>query len=228
MSMRKQFVVIGIGRFGSSVAVSLYESGFEVLAIDLDIEKIEEISNDVTHALSLDASDEKALESVNIRDYDTAIIAIGENIQESLLVTLLVKEAGVKEIICKANSRLHGKLLKKIGATRIVLPEQEMGLRVANNLKYQSLFDYIKISKDSSLVEFTAPKEWVNKTIGEINIRAKYEVTLIGIKFDQNSDMDLNINADTVIEEDDLLIIIGRDEKLAKLQTKCTFCRKEE
>ncbi len=224
----KQFVVIGMGRFGFSVATTLYKSGYDVLAIDRDIEKIEEISNEVTHALALDATDEKALASLNIGDYDTAIIAIGGSIQESLLVTLLVKEAGINEIICKGQGELHEKLLKKIGASRVILPEKEMGIRIANNLKFKSLFDYVQVSKGSSIAEFTAPREWINKTIGDINIRAKHDVTLIGIKKNCNAEMDVNINANTVIKANDLLILLGKDDKLSKLQGKFTFLKKEE
>lgn len=224
----KQFIVIGMGRFGFSVAASLYKAGYDVLAIDRDIEKIEEISNEVTHALALDATDEKALSSLNIGDYDTAIIAIGGSIQESLLVTLLVKEAGISEIICKGQCELHEKLLKKIGASRVILPEKEMGVRIANNLKFQSLFDYIEVSKGSSIAEFTAPREWVNKTIGEIDIRAKHDVTLIGIKKSCHAEMDVSINANTVIKANDLLMLLGKDDKLSKLQSKFTFLKKEE
>jgi len=225
---KKQFVVIGIGRFGFSVATSLYRAGYDVLAIDKDLEKIEEISTEVTHALALDATDEKALFSVNISDYDTAIIAIGGSIQESLLVTLLVKDAGISDIICKGQGELHGKLLRKIGARRVVLPEQEMGYRLANNLKFQSLFDYIEISRGSSIAEFTAPKEWINKTIGEIDIRAKHEVILIGIKKSPDCEMNVDINANTIIKENDLLILLGRDDRLCRIQNKFTFVQKED
>lgn len=225
---RKQFLVIGMGRFGFSVATCLYKAGYDVLAIDRDIEKIEEISNEVTHALAFDATDEKALSSINIEDYDTAIIAIGGSVQESLLVTLLVKELGINEIICKGQGELHGRLLRKIGASRVILPEKDMGIRLANNLKFQSLFDYIEISKGSSIAEFTAPKEWINKTIGEINIRAEHSVTLIGIKNGSGSEIDVNINAGTVINKNDLLVLVGRDDKLSKLQSKFTFSKKED
>ena len=224
---KKQFIVIGIGRFGYSVATSLYRSGYDVLAVDKDIEKIEEISNEVTHAVALDATDEKALHELNIEDYDVAVIAIGGSIQESLLVTLLVKEAGIDEIICKGQGELHKKLLVKIGAIKVVLPEKEMGLRLANSLKFQSLFDYIEICKGSSLAEFTAPKEWINKTIGEIDIRAKYDVSLIGIKENHGLKMDVSLNADTMIRENDLLILVGRDDNLSKLQSKVTFLKRD-
>lgn len=225
---KKQFIVIGMGRFGFSVATCLYKAGYDVLAIDIDIEKIEKISNEVTHAIALDATDEKALDSINIEDYDTAIVAIGGSIQESLLVTLLVKELGVEEIICKGQGELHEKLLKKIGASRVILPEKEMGFRLANNLKFQSLFDFVEISKGSSIAEFTAPIEWINNTIGDIDIRAKHDVTLIGIKKDGSHEMDVNINANTIIKEHDLLILLGRDDKLSKLQNKFTFLKKED
>ncbi len=225
---KRQFIIIGMGRFGYTVATCLYKAGYDVLAIDKDIEKIEEISSEVTHALALDATDEKALLSVNIEDYDTAIVAIGGNIQASLLVTLLIKEAGVDHIICKGQGELHEKLLKKIGAHRVILPEQEMGFRLANNLKFHSLFDYIEISRGSSIAEFTAPKEWVNETIGDLDIRAKHDVTLIGIKKDRNSEVDVNINANTLIREHDLLILVGKDDKLSKLQNKFTFMKKED
>lgn len=225
---KRQFIVIGMGRFGYTVATCLYKAGYDVLAIDKDIEKIEEIASEVTHALALDATDEKALSSVNVEDYDTAIVSIGGSIQASLLVTLLIKEAGVDDIICKGQGELHAKLLKKIGAQRVILPEQEMGLRLANNLKFHSLFDYIEISRGSSIAEFTAPKEWINETIGDLDIRAKHDVSLIGIKKDRNSEVDVNINANTVIREHDLLILVGRDDKLSKLQNKFTFMKKED
>ena len=141
----KQFVVIGLGRFGSSVAKTLYESGHDVLAIDKDEDLVQEISDSVTHAVQMDATDENALRTLGIRNFDVAVITIGSSIQASVMVTLIVKELGVKHIIAKGNSEIHAKVLYKIGADRVVLPEKDMGVRVAHNLVSSNILDYIEL-----------------------------------------------------------------------------------
>ena len=160
----KQFVIIGLGRFGLSVAKTLYDLGNDVLAIDMDEDLVQEISDNVTHAVQLDATDENALRSLGIRNFDVAVVTIGSNIQASVMVTLLVKELGVKYIIAKGHSDLHAKVLYKIGADRVVLPEKDMGVRVAHNLVSDSILDYIELSAEYSIMEIRSLNEWHGKS----------------------------------------------------------------
>lgn len=213
----KQFVVIGLGRFGTSVAKTLYESGHDVLAIDKDEDLVQEISDDVTHAVQMDATDENALRTLGIRNFDVAVITIGSSIQASVMVTLIVKELGIKYIIAKGNSDLHAKVLYKIGADRVILPEKDMGVRVAHNLVSSNILDYIELSPDYSIVEIEVPDMWVGKTLSGLNVRANFGINIMAIR---KSDDVVNIspNADDVIESGDILIAIGGSDELGKLE----------
>lgn len=213
----KQFVVIGLGRFGSSVAKTLYESGHDVLAIDKDEDLVQEISDSVTHAVQMDATDENALRTLGLRNFDVAVITIGSSIQASVMVTLIVKELGVKHIIAKGNSEIHAKVLYKIGADRVVLPEKDMGVRVAHNLVSSNILDYIELSPDYSIIEIEVPNTWVGKTLRELNVRATFGINIMAIR---KADDVVNIspNADDVIEESDILIAIGASDELSKLE----------
>lgn len=204
---KKQYVVIGLGRFGSSVAKTLYGLGKDVLAIDSDETAIQEISKEVTHAIQLDATDESALRSVGIRNFDVAVVTIGSDIQSSTMVTLLLKELGIKHIVAKAHNNLHAKLLNKIGADRVVLPEKDMGVRVAYNLVSTNILDQIELSPDYSIIEIISPKEWSGKTLGELNVRANYGINVIAIKRDDF--LNVSPDANDQIELDDILVIIG-------------------
>ena len=179
---KKQFVIIGLGRFGSSVAETLYGLGNDVLVIDKDEDLIQDISDSVTHAVQMDATDENALRTLGLRNFDVAVVTIGSNIQASVMVTLLVKELGVKYIIAKGNSDLHAKVLYKIGADRVILPEKDMGVRVAHNLVSESILDFIELSPDYSIMEIEAPEEWRGKSIRELKLRSKYGINVMAIK----------------------------------------------
>jgi trk system potassium uptake protein TrkA len=217
---KKQYVVIGLGRFGSSVAKTLYSLGNDVLAIDSDEALIQEISDSVTHAAQLDATDENALRSLGIRNFDVAVITIGEHIQSSVMVTLLVKELGVKHIIAKAHNELHAKVLYKIGADRVVLPEKDMGVRVAHNLVSTSILDYIELSPDYSIVEILSSKEWYGKSLRELNMRAKYGINVMAIK--RESEVNIAPGATDIIEPEDIIVAIGGVEELNKLESMIT------
>ncbi len=164
--MARQFAVIGLGRFGSSIARTLYNQGCEVLAIDRREEMVQEMSGSVTQAVQLDATDEKALKAVGIENIDVAIVAIGENLQASILISILLKEVGVKEVIAKARTPLHGRILKKIGADKIIFPEKEMGARLARSLVTTNILEQVELSPGYSVVEILAPKEFAGKSIG--------------------------------------------------------------
>lgn len=213
---RKQFVVIGLGRFGSSVAETLYGLGNDVLVIDKDEDLIQDISDKVTHAVQMDATDENALRSLGLRNFDVAVVTIGSNIQASVMVTLLVKELGIKYIIAKGNSDLHAKVLYKIGADRVILPEKDMGVRVAHNLVSESILDFIELSPDYSIMEIEALEEWTGKNIGELKLRSKYGINVMAIK--KGDEINLSPLADDVVEAKDILIAIGSADDLSKLE----------
>ena len=179
---KKQFVVIGLGRFGSSIATTLYSLGNDVLVIDKNEDLIQDIASQVTHAVQADATDENALRALGIRNFDVAIISIGGDIQSSVMATLILRELGVKYIIAKGNGELHAKVLYKIGADRVVLPEKDMGVRVAHNIISSSILDYIELSSDYSIMEVKAFEDWVGKDLKILNLRKKYGINVIAIK----------------------------------------------
>ena len=212
----KQFVVIGLGRFGVSVAQTLYSLENDVLAIDVNEDTIQEISDSVTHAVQMDATDEAALKTLGLRNFDVAVVTIGSNIQDSILVTLLLKELGVKYIIAKANSELHAKVLKKIGADRVILPEKDMGVRVAHNLVSASIVDYIELSPDYSIMEIKTLDEWDGKTLNELRLRSQYGINVMAIKHDE--EINISPSALDAIEAGDIVVAIGSAEELSRLE----------
>ena len=212
----KQYVVIGLGRFGSSVAQTLYSLGNDVLVIDKNEDLVQDISDSVTHAVQMDATDEGALRTLGLRNFDVAIITIGANIQSSIMATLLVKELGIKYIVAKANNDLHAKVLTKIGADRVILPEKDMGVRVAHNISSSSILDYIELSTDYSIIEIKAPEEWKGKTIMNLKLRSKYGLNVMAIK--NKKDINISPLPDEVINENDVLVAVGASQDLVKLE----------
>lgn len=212
----KQFIIIGLGRFGSSIAKTLYSLGNDVLAIDKDEDVVQDIADSVTHAVQLDATDENALRSLGIRNFDVAVVTIGDNIQSSIMVTLLVKELGVKYIIAKGQSELHAKVLYKIGADRVILPEKDMGIRVAHNLVSANILDYIELSEDYSIMEIQVLNEWSGKTLNELKLRRKYGINVMAIK--RGDEVNLSPAADDIIKENDIIVAIGSAEDLNRLE----------
>ena len=178
----KQFVVIGLGRFGVSVATELYRMGHEVLAIDRSVERVEEIADSVTHAVCADATDEAELGSLGLRNFDVAVVSIGSDLQASILVTMLCKELGVKYVLTKAKSDLHAKVLQRVGADKVVFPERDMGARTAYNLVSTNILDYIELSPDYSLVEISVPPQWVGKNMRELNLRLYVYLFVMAIR----------------------------------------------
>lgn len=212
----KQYVVIGLGRFGSSVARTLHSLGNEVLAIDSDDEAIQKISESVTQAVQADATDEGTLKSLGIRNFDIAVISIGSDIQASIMATLIVKEMGVKYVIAKAQNEIHAKVLYKIGADKVVFPERDMGTRVAHNLCSANILDYIELSPDYSIMEITALDEWTDKSLRQLAMRSKYGVNVMAIK--KGNDINISPSADDVIEKGDILVVIGGIEELGAIE----------
>jgi len=170
----KQFAVIGLGRFGSSVARTLAKMGYEVLAIDGDEERVNDIAEDVTCAEQVNVLEEKALKSLGLRNFDTVIVAIGQEIKASILVTVMLKEMGVSRIVTKAMDELHGRVLEKVGADIVVFPERDMGVRLAHTLVSRNIIDQIHLSSDYSIVELIAPAKFAGETLERLALRQKY------------------------------------------------------
>lgn len=213
---RRQFVVIGLGRFGSSIASTLYELGNEVLAIDTDEEIVQNISDKVTHAVQADGTDEGTLRSLGIRNFDVAVVTIGADVQSSVMATLLVKELGVKYVVAKAQNELHGKVLYKLGVDRVVFPERDMGIRVGHNLCSSNILDYIELSPDYSIMEVAAISDWHGKTLRELNMRSRYGINIMAIK--RENEINLSPTADDVINADDVLVVIGGTDQLSAIE----------
>lgn len=225
----RQFAVIGLGRFGASVAKTLSEKKHQVLAIDADENLVQEFSDMVTQAVCLDATDQKALRTVGIANVDVAVCAIGNDLKASILVTLNLKEIGIKEIVCKAQDEKQKLLLEKIGATRVVLPEREMGVRVANSLMTSKVIEHIELSEDSSIAELLPPKDFLGKSLREIDVRAQYGLNVIGIKKKvksvskdgkvcESEKINISPKAADVIGENDILVVLGGTVEIDKFK----------
>ena len=216
MLKNKQFVVIGLGRFGVSVATTLSEAGYEVMVVDRNKELVQEISSVVTHAVQAEVTDADTLKSLGIRNFDIAVVAIGRDIQSSIMVTLLLKELGIKYVVAKASSDLHEKVLQKLGADRIVSPEQDMGIRIAHSLMSGSIVEHIQLSPQYSIVEIVSLPEWDGKTIRELNMRARYGINTIAIE--RNKKIIITPEPDFLLQEQDILVVVGANEKIQELQ----------
>lgn len=217
----KQFVIIGIGRFGSALAKRLFDMGHEVLAVDIDEELIQGISDEVTHAVAADATDEHVLRSLGVRNFDVGVVAIGDDIQSSIIATLMLKEMGLKYVVAKAQNEIHAKVLKKIGADRVVFPERDMGIRVAHNLIATNILDIIELSPDYSLLEFEVFPSWIGKSLKDLNLRVKYGINVLAIK-NSNSNGSINVSpkAQDTVKEGDILVVVGNNEDLLKLEKR--------
>lgn len=218
---RRTFAVIGLGRFGSAMASTLVELGQDVIGIDTSEERVQQMADLVSQSVQLDATDDRALRTAGVADVDVAVISIGENIEASLLVVMQVKDLGVPTIIAKAVTPLHGRILERLGVTRVIYPERDMAMRVAHSLVVPNVTDYIELSKDFSIVELPAPPDWVGKTLKELALRPRFGLTLIAIKRkSQTGDGEItNVapSADDRILEKDLLALLGDNDRLAQL-----------
>jgi trk system potassium uptake protein TrkA len=213
---KKSFAVLGLGRFGTSVANSLADMGFNVLAIDSHEENISQLSESVTHAITGDVTNENLLKSIGIRNFDVAIVAIGNDMQSSILTTILLKEAGVPYVVSKAQNDLHARVLEKVGADRVVFPEKDMGIRVAHNLSKTNVLDFIELSKDNSIMEIIPPKKWVNQSLKDAHIRQESGISIIAIK--SGVSIVVSPKSDYIIQSDDILVIIGLNRDIQKLE----------
>lgn len=212
----KSYVVIGMGRFGSEVARCLCQAGCEVLAIDKDNELVQHISQDVTHAAVADSRDKDVLRALGVKDFDCGIVAIGDSLADSVLATMHLKELGVPYIVCKAHDETHRQVLKKLGADRVVIPEKENAARLAKSLSSHNVLDYIELSDDYGIIDVPVPAPWVEKSLIELNVRAKLGVNILAVK--RGGEITVSPSADFRIAEGDILVILGDTAALNAVQ----------
>lgn len=210
--MRKQVVVIGCGLFGKSIAVTLEELGNEVMVIDKNEELINGVSGRVTHAVVCDITVDGAMEELGLSNFDICIVAIGSDYEASIIATVEAKNLGIPKVFAKAKDDIQAMVLRKIGADRIIIPEQDMGIRVAYNLSSFSILDSINLSEESSLIEISPAEEWIGKSIKDNDIRRKYSVNIVAIKNEKG--VNLNFYPDYVIQSEDILLIAGKNEDI--------------
>ena len=212
MKFRQQFAVIGLGRFGSSLALTLLESGYEVLGIDSDAEIVNDMSDQLTHCIKADATDENVLRSIGIRNFDCVVVAIGNDVQSSIMTAILLKDIGVKMVVAKANNALHGKVLERIGIDRVIFPERDMGARVAHQLVSPNLLDFIELSENYSIAEISVPAQLAGQSLEKLNLRAKFGFSVVAIN--KKNGVVIAPTAKDVLEEKDIMVIIGSNHQI--------------
>ena len=214
-SKDKQYLVIGCGRFGSSVAKKMCQLGNEVMVIDKDEDSINNIAELVTHTAIVDVTEERDLKSIGLGNFDVVIVAISSDIRASIMATLIAKEMGVPKVVCKAKDELQAKVLYKIGADKVVFPERDMGIRLAYNLASENILDQINLDPEYSIMEIVTPQNWVGKTIIELNLRAKYDITVLAVK--TQSGLKVMPSPNYKMQEKNILIIIGNTDKISDI-----------
>ncbi|RWR12409.1 potassium channel family protein [Siminovitchia fortis] len=216
--MKKEFAVIGLGRFGGSIVRSLTEQGMEVMAIDISEDRVNEFASIATQAVIADTTDENVLKSLGIRNFDHVIVAIGDNIQSSILTTIILKELGVEHITVKAQNDYHEKVLRKIGADHVVHPERDMGRRIAHYIVSTNVLDYLELSEEYSIVEVMVNDLLAGYTLVELDIRAKYGLNIVAIK--RGKEIIVSPQANDPLQMNDILIIIGADTDINRFEKK--------
>lgn len=213
----RQFAVIGLGRFGRGVCQSLHKMGYEVLGADREEKRVNQALSDkiVTHAIVLDSTDPAALKEAGIFEFDTVIIAIGNFLQESIITTLNVKEAGVLNVVAKASSEIHGKLLNRVGADRVVLPEYEAGCALARTLTKPAVLDRFELDPDNSIVEVLIPDEFDGKTLAELELRKNYGLSVLAVGNEEK--FVINPNPQQVLNKGLIMVVIGCNQDLQRL-----------
>lgn len=214
----KTFVVVGLGRFGTAVARELCELGNQVLAVDTDAARVQSVADEVTHAVVADARDPDVLDSLGVGDYDCAVVAVGNDVGSSALVTLRLKEAGVPKVVCKAQSHVHKRLLEKLGADKVIFPEHEMGIKLAQGLAHSNILNFIELSPEYAIIEIDLPAGWVGKTIRDLNIRAKYGVNVIAVR--RGQEICVSPGAEYVMAAEDKPIVLGKEAAISAVCEK--------
>lgn len=213
--MKKQFAVLGLGSFGASIAVTLQQLGCDVVAVDHNMERVNDVADKVTYAMQADIGNPELLHSLGLKNVDGLVVAVAESMEASVMATLVAKEIGVPYVLCKARDDRHAAVLRKIGADSVVFPEEEMGKRIAKNLVSANLADWIALSPDFSVVETSTPAGWVGRTLKELNVRKSFGINVAGIK--EGDEVDITPDPDRPLREGMILMLIGANEALEKI-----------
>lgn len=216
MSKNKQFAVLGLGRFGQSVARTLAESGYDVLACDNDIETVQEVSQYATHAVQADVMDSMAMSALGLGNFDVVVVAIGGDLEPSVMATMLAKESGVKHVIAKASNQTQKRILEKVGADRVVLPETEMGVKIATGLISSNIIDFINLSDEYGIAEIEPLPQWVGQTLHKANIRAMTGINIVAIK--RGKRIIVSPKPDETIAHADVLVAMGENRDIHRLE----------
>lgn len=212
----KSFLVIGLGRFGTALVQRLCDQGNEVLALDLREDRVQAVADLVTRAAAGDGRDAEVLRALGARNFDCAVVACSSNVGDSALITLNLKELGVPRVVSKASSVVHRKVLEKIGADQVIFPEQEMALRLARSLDNGDILNFIELSDEYSMVEHLLPKSWAGRSIVDLDIRAKYRLTIIAVR--REGEMTISPGRDFIFQTGDCLVVLGRNDDIQRLE----------
>ena len=215
---KRQFIVVGLGRFGTAIAETLCQDGYEVVGVDRRMDVVEGLRDMLTHTVQMDAMDRDALAALGIPDFDIAFVTMGSDIRASGTIVMSLKELGCPRVIAKAQDEFHGRMLEKLGADQVLFPERDMGRRMAHNLVSGDIIDFLELSNEYSMAEIRPKPEWVGKTLMELNMRSKLGINVVAIRTGES------LNAmplpNTAISEEDVLLVVVKDETLAKLNRR--------
>lgn len=209
---KQQYIVFGLNRFGASVARTLAAAGIDVVAVDQDADRVAQVADEVSYAVQADVADEEAMNGLGLEHMDGAVIAVADNMEASIVITMKCKECKIAQIVATGKNEVHGKVLEKLGVTRVVFPEREMGVRVGKYLTARDFSDWINLSNDYSMVEMEIPSAWVGKTLRELDLRNKYGMNIAGIRV--NNHMELQFSPDEKLRKDMRMYVIGKDKDL--------------
>jgi len=212
-----KFAVIGLGSFGSNVAKTLYEKGNEVLAVDVDKEKIEEVKTFVSHAVNMDAADKENLQALGIQDMDVVIVSLGPEMEASILTVLHLHEIGAKRVVAKALTEDHAKILEAVGATEVIYPEKDMAIKTAMKLSCPNVLEYLPLISGFGIQEIAPPEKFIGKSLKELDLRNKYGIQIIAIKELIPEKTTFVPKADFVLKDSDILVIMGEEKQLEKI-----------
>lgn len=216
MGKKKQYIVVGLGRFGRAIAETLCGAGEEVMGVDSDLDVVESMRDRITHTVQMDAMDRDALEALGVSAFDVAFVTMGSDIRASGTITLMLKELGVKRVIAKAHDDFHGRMLEKLGADEVLFPERDMGRRIAHNMTSGNIIDYLELSPDYSLAEIRPRREWIGKALKELALRSRMGINIIVIK--NGDDFNPMPTPETVIQENDVILVVARESTLRQLE----------
>lgn len=216
MDMNKTYAVFGLGRYGRAVASELSKGGAEVVAVDIDEEAVNDVAGEIPFSKCADVTDENVLKQLGVRNFDIVIVAMSGNLEGSVMATMLLKQAGVPTVIVKCADEMQKKILSKIGADRVVLPETESGTRLAKNLLSSGFIDVIELSKDVSMVEMEVKNNWIGKSLIELNLRKKYSINVVAIQ--KKDSVIVDIDPKIPLDDEMKLIVVANPEKIRNIK----------